>query len=423
RLNYNFDNKYIVNLTATRDGSSRFGPGKQFGNFASVGAAWIFSEENWVKNHLDFLSFGKLRGSYGLTGSDQISDYQYLTRITSNGTIPYQSGPSYVPTQLANPDLHWQTNKKLEAAIDLGFLKDRLTINISVYKNRISDQLVGANLSTITGFSSVTENFPATVQNSGIEGTLNFKVIDRKDFDWTINFDVGRGWNKLVAFPNLKQSPYGSFLTIGQSLTTSYLLHYTGINPQTGLYTFQDKNKDGQLVSVLDVNRTLSDLYPVDLSQKLAGGFSSDFIYKGWELDLYFNFKTQTLPGSLANTYAGEVNTNQSTQVLNRWQYPGDITQYPKFTTTGSDRSYQNFRQSDGAFSDGSYIKLRNAVLSYDLPAKWVKKIGMQRCKINITAQNFLTFTKYNGVDPDVAGFGTTLPPAKIITGGIQFTY
>lgn len=422
RVNYNWDDKYIINITATRDGSSRFGSGRQFGNFASGGLAWVFTEEKWAKDHLSFLSFGKFRGSYGTTGSDQISDYQYLTSYSANGTLPYQGIASYIPTKLANPLLHWQTNKKLEGAIDMGFLKDRLTLNISWYRNRIGDQLVQAILPAVTGFTGVYENFPATVQNTGWETTLNFRVIEKKDFDWTISFDAGWNKNKLLSFPNLQQSPYASNYTVGKPLSISYVIHYTGVNPQTGLYTFQDKNKDGQL-DPYDYNSGLSDASPIDLTQKVMGGFTTDFRYKGWELDLYFNFIKQELRGSTVSPVAGQINTNQPLQALNRWQKPGDIAQYAKYTTDYTDASYAYFPYSDAAYSDGSYIKLRNAQLSYSLPDKWLKKMGMRSGSVNITAQNFLTLTKYNGIDPDVPGFGITLPPAKVITGGIQFSY
>jgi hypothetical protein len=223
RITYNWENKYIINLSARRDGSSRFGPGKQYGNFGAVGAAWIFSEEKWVKDHLPVLSFGKLRGSYGLTGSDAIGDYNFLTQW-SGLRIPYQEGtPAYIPLLHANPNLQWQTNKKLEAALNLGFLKDRFNMEISWYRNRCGNQLLPFPLSIITGFAEVTANYPALVQNSGWELTLRARLIEQKDIDLSFTLNAGRNYNKLVAYPNLSQSPYAYLYKIGQPLNQSRL--------------------------------------------------------------------------------------------------------------------------------------------------------------------------------------------------------
>ena len=120
RLTYNWDNKYVINISGRRDGSSRFGSGKQYGNFGAVGAAWLLSEEPWFRK-FRFISFAKLRGSYGTTGSDAIGDYGYLTRWSSNGVIPYNGISGLIPTQHANPDFQWQVSKGLEGSIELGF--------------------------------------------------------------------------------------------------------------------------------------------------------------------------------------------------------------------------------------------------------------------------------------------------------------
>jgi len=165
RINYDWNKKYLLDLTARRDGSSRFGPDKQFANFGAIGGAWIFSSEDFAKQNLSFLSFGKLRASYGITGSDQIGNYQYLNDYAISGQ--YQDVRGLLPLQLYNPDFQWEVNKKIAAAIELGFLKDRILATISYYRNRSSDQLVGYPLAPTTGFSSIEYNLPATVQNTG----------------------------------------------------------------------------------------------------------------------------------------------------------------------------------------------------------------------------------------------------------------
>ncbi len=142
RIGYSWDDKYLLNLTGRRDGSSRFGPSKQFGNFGAAGATWIFSKEKFMRNTFSFLSFGKLRTSYGTTGNDQITDYQYLSTYSSTG-IAYQSVTGLFPNRIANPYFGWEVVKKLEGGIELGFLKDKIIVSGSYYRNRSGNQLVG----------------------------------------------------------------------------------------------------------------------------------------------------------------------------------------------------------------------------------------------------------------------------------------
>jgi TonB-linked SusC/RagA family outer membrane protein len=418
RVNYNWRSKYILNTSIRRDGSSRFGNGKQFGNFWSIGAAWIFTEEQWLKNNVTFLSFGKLRGSYGLTGSDVIPDYEYLTTWSANNIRPYQSTPAYVPTKLANPDLHWQTNRKLELAMDLGFLKDRITIEFAFYRNICGDQLAQQTLPDITGFDAITVNFPATIQNTGLEAIVTAKLIDKKDIDWSLKLSASHNQNKLTAFPGLEKTTYASSFFIGQSVNTAQLLHYQGVDPQTGLYVVEDKNKDGVITNYYNNNN--NDLYPKDLSVSLDGGFASDLTYKGLTVNLFFNFRKQITRSAVIGQAPGRI-TNQPVNVLDRWQKPGDIARFARFTTS-SNLSNSYYLYSDGVYSDGSYLRLKNVSISYALPRKWIDRCKMSGLSLFIHAQNLFIVTRYNGIDPDAPALGG-LPPQKIFTGGIQVTF
>jgi len=185
RVNYNWQKKYIFNLTGRRDGSSRFGENNRFHNFGAVGAAWIFTEENFVQNLLTFLSFGKIKGSYGTTGSDQLLDYQYLSTfspITSGN--PYQGISTLRSNGLSNPYLQWEETRKFSIGLDLGFLKDRILINSNYYRNRSSNQLIGYRLPSTTGFGAITRNFPAEVQNTGLELAITTVNVQGKIFNW-----------------------------------------------------------------------------------------------------------------------------------------------------------------------------------------------------------------------------------------------
>ncbi len=172
RINYNWKDKYIFNLTGRRDGSSRFGPGKRFSNFGAVGVAWIFSEENFFEKHLSFLSYGKLRVSYGVTGNDQIGDYEFLDTFSLT-SYPYQGNIGLYPTRLFNPDFAWERNRKLEGALDLGFMQDRIFLRAGYYRNRSDNQLISLPLPPSIGFASIRSNLPAWYKMQ--DGNLSFK--------------------------------------------------------------------------------------------------------------------------------------------------------------------------------------------------------------------------------------------------------
>jgi TonB-linked SusC/RagA family outer membrane protein len=426
RATYNWENKYLVNLNARRDGSSRFGPGKQYGNFGSVGGAWIASEEPWMKNVLpSFVSLFKLRGSYGITGSDAVPNYSYLSQYSSSSRLqPYDGQSTLLPVINPNPNFRWQSNKKLEGAINLGLLQDRVDIQAAWYRDRTGNQLVPFPTPLFTGFGSVIENSPALVQNSGWEFTTSANLVKTNKFNWTVNFNIAINRNKLVAYPNFSQSPFTALLKVGQPLNISNVLHYTGVDPQTGLYTYLDKNHDGQIN--WNPGQVNDDSYPLVLAPKFFGGVGMNFSYASLNVSFFFNYKNQKGQNSYFYTASGSpgnVNVNQPAAILGKqWQYPGDDqATIAKFTPTAL---YSNnlFARSDGTFTDASFFRLSNLSVSYGLPSYYLKKVGVQGCSLFFHTNNLFIITKYKGLDPETQNFGE-LPPVKIIVGGINFTF
>ena len=435
RINYNWNQKYILNATFRRDGSSRFGPDKRFGNFGSVGAAWIFSNEHFIQQALPFLSFGKLRGSYGTTGNDQIGDYQYLDSWSSSG-YSYGSISGLSPTRLLNAAYSWEVNHKLEGAIELGFLKDRVLFTADYYNNRSGNQLLVYNLSSQTGFDSYIANLPAKVENSGWELELNTINIKGKDFVWRSSINLTIPKNKLLSYPNLEQSADAFSYVVGQSIRIVKGFHFTGVDPQTGLPTFQDVNKDG-VVTDGDDYVTIGNTFP-----KYYGGFQNDFSYKGFSLNIFFQFVKQDGPTFDFGAYASSYGTmdNKPLSALKRWQQPGDITSIPRASTTSSNDAYQlfanNYSNSDAAWADASYIRLKNLSLSYDF-SRFTKSLKIDNSAIFFQAQNLFTITHYRGFDPETKGFDRTnvsevlpfgtirpasVPTLKSYTVGIRFS-
>jgi len=178
RLNYQFNSRYILNLTARQDASSRFGTNKRLASFGAIGAAWLFSEENFLKDSR-IISFGKIRGSYGTVGSDLIGNYQFYDTYSTTGTS-YDGISALSPLRLFNPDFSWETTVKKELAIETGFLNNRINTIIAWFSNTSSNQLVGIPLPTITGFGSMQGNLNAKVQNSGWEFSLESKILNGK---------------------------------------------------------------------------------------------------------------------------------------------------------------------------------------------------------------------------------------------------
>lgn len=419
RLDYGWDKKYILELSGRRDGSSRFGSGRQYGNFGSVGVGWILSAESWFRKFLRVISFAKLRGSYGTTGNDAAGDYKYLTRWT--GTIPYNGNPGLIPTQHANPYFQWQVNKKLEGAIDVAFIKDRIHLLVVYYRNRCGNQLVSFPIPAFTGFNNVYANSPALVQNTGWEFSLSANIIRTKDFDFSINANASFNKNKLVAYPDFQRSPYVGKLIIGQPLNITRLLHATGVDPLTGQYMFADKNHDGKIT--YDANGKQSDDTYVYYLDPKFGGMGMDFRYKGFSANLFFIFKRQIGKNSLlVGNFPGTISTQPVSVLSPHWQKPGDITNAAAYTTQPAG-NYGYYRyNSDGTFTDASYIRLSNISLNYQLPSSYIKKIGLQSCVLFVNTQNLFTITRYKGIDPETQNFGS-LPPFKTIVGGINFNF
>jgi len=415
RLGYNYDEKYIVNLTARRDGSSRFGPGKQFGSFGAAGIGWIFSKEKFFEKKFSLLSFGKLRASYGTTGNDQIGDYQFLSTYSPSSTT-YEGISGLSPTGLTNPYFAWEVVKKLEAGLDVGFLKDRILIAGTYYRNRTGNQLVGFPLPVVTGFGGVEANLPAVVQNTGMELTVNTINIRSNVFKWTTSVNLTVPSNKIVSFPDINESGYGSIYVVGKSLFIKKVDHWTGVNPQTGLYSFATKNANGNPSTPQD------QVVSKPITQKFYGGMQNSFSYKGFQLDIFIQYVNQ-LGYNYQYSFTispGYFNENQPNAVLSRWTTVGDLSGIQRFGTTYSTtlKAYIYMKESDGVITDASFLRLKNLALSYTLPGDWKTRVHLQNLRIYLQCQNLLTITRYLGLDPEVGGL--TLPPLRMITAGLQ---
>ncbi|MBN9383535.1 MAG: SusC/RagA family TonB-linked outer membrane protein [Chitinophagaceae bacterium] len=418
RLGYNWSGKYILNLTGRRDGSSRFGPNKQFGNFGAIGTAWIFSKEKYFQNNFPSVSFGKIRASYGITGNDAIGDYQFLSTY-SPSSLSYQNIAGLYPAIIPNPYFQWERVRKIEAGLELGLFKDAILFTASWYRNRTDNQLVGFPLPAITGFNSVEANFPALIQNTGLEFTANTRNIATKKFTWTSYFNLSIQRNKLVSYPGIQKSPYNYIYAVGQSLSSRFLYHYIGINPQTGIYEFTTKTGNG-IPSFPEDLKSSQPLIP-----SYFGGVQNSFQCYGFQLDILIQFVKQY--GTDYRSFFAMVGSNQNIAVPifeGRWKGVGDNTATIQRSSLGQAipaTAFSNFKFSDAVISDASFVRVKNVAISYQLSPQRLQKAHLYNARVYIQCQNLFTITKYKGLDPETQGI--SLPPLRTITGGVQFTF
>ncbi|MBC9930597.1 SusC/RagA family TonB-linked outer membrane protein [Chitinophaga qingshengii] len=411
RVSMNWDGKYLLNASARHDGSSRFGPGKQFGTFGAIGAGWVFSEEKFMKG-LSFLSFGKLRASMGVTGNDRIPDYAFLAQWRSvNAAIPYQGTSGLYPYNLFNPDYAWERNRKWEAALELSFLKERIYVSANYYLNKTDNQLTGLTLPSQVGFTSLTANRDAILQNSGWELMLSTTNMEKKNFSWKTTFNITVPRNKLLAYPGLEDTYYASIFSIGQPVTISKFIPNLGVDPKTGVYQL------GGMAIPKDQTQSY------DMAQRHYGGLQNTVTYKNWTLDFFFHFVKQRGKTAILFQAPGS-RSNQPVEMLDRWQHPDDITDVQRFTTTGIAATtysyYANY--SDGRVANASFVRLKNVSLSYQFDRRIARRIKAENIRVYAQGQNLLTFTHYKIGDPETMSF-SSMPPMRMLTIGAQVSF
>ncbi|PKQ44215.1 SusC/RagA family TonB-linked outer membrane protein [Confluentibacter flavum] len=413
RLNLGFKERYYVNLTGRRDGSSRFGPENRFANFGAVGLAWIVSEEPIFEAKRVF-SYGKVRASYGTTGNDQIGDYGYLDTYSPT-SYAYQGVSGLYPTRLYNSDFGWERNKKFETAMDLGFFRDRLMLSLVYYNNRSDNQLIGLPLPLSTGFSNIQSNLNATVENSGWEFNLETININTEHFTWKSSLNLSIPKTKLVRYPDLETSVHANRYRVGQSLFVVPAFHSTGVNPDTGIYGFEDVDMDGA-ISIPNDYQFLQDIRP-----EFYGGFLNSIRYKRLTLDCLLQFNKELGLNYLNMFFYAPGNiSNQSAEVLDRWQEPGDVAAFQKFTQgfNQARTAYTNTNFADNFYQDIFYIRIKNVNLSYSIPTE---RLPFTSARLYIQGQNLFTITDYKGLDPE--GGVRSLPPLRVISLGLQCSF
>lgn len=408
---YSYSNKYFLTASLRADTNSKFGKDTRTGYFPSVAGSWLISNENFLKGN-DLISFLKLRASYGVTGNSNIELFRTMAVYALNST--YQDKVGAVAERLANPDLAWESAHMAGVGLDISLWK-RLHINLDVYNIDNKDLLLSVPKPTSTGFYERLEN-AGSVRNRGIEIQVTSENIKTKDFLWTTSVNIGINKNKVMSLPDNESflQKYGSTSVAqqvknGQDIFSWYMPKWLGVDYVNGDPVWEKliKDGDGNVIGREGTNDyAQADLQVVGkASPKFTGGFSNTVEYKGIGLHITGNF----VYGNDVYNYTREKYDSDGAylgyNMMNlksgwkRWQKPGDVATHPKLAMNGNKASNST---SSRYLEDGSFLRIRNITLSYNLKKDWIEKLKMHACKLYFSVDNPFTFTKFSGTDPEV---------------------
>lgn len=421
RVNYAFQGKYLVSGSVRRDGSSRFGSNNRYGTFGAGSVGWIISEESFLKDNA-ILNLLKVRASYGLTGNAEIGNFASRNLY---GALAYADQAGIVPsTVVGNPNLSWENTAQTDIGLEFGFLDNRISGEVDVYEKKTTDLLLSRPLSYSNGYTSVTENV-GSLRNRGLEIALNTRNLDG-DFKWSTNFNVSFNRNKVTSLAAPIQSQYLGSVREGQPIGVFYGRKYAGVDPENGDALYY--NADGSTTN----NAAMAALQVVgNPNPKYTGGITNNLSFKGVDLSVLGQFVYGNDIYNAAGLYQsvnGDYFDNQTVDQLNYWTPDNRNTRIPQPRLYDGNGTQVSSRWVTG----GSFFRVKNVTLGYNLPQSLVKKGSMASVRVYVSAQNLFTITNYDGYDPEVntAAFGAanylighdfyTPPLAKTFLAGIN---
>jgi len=401
RINYSFDSRYLLTVTARRDGFSGFGVNSKYGIFPSVAFGWNISKEAFMQN-VKFVSNLKLRGSYGVNGNQAVSSYQSLATLA---TRQYLNGATvltgYVPSRLANEKLGWESTISKTIGLDFGLFNNRIQGSIDVYAGETQDLLLNRIISSVQGFDRILQNIGKTA-NSGIELGITSVNYNAYNFKWTTNLNLSHNKNRIVDLYGDGRDDVANGWFIGQPIRTIYGLQNGGIfTSQADVDASAQTTSKPGYVKVVDVDgdkkiSTTLDRTILGYSDpKIVYGFSNTFSYKGFSLMVFINGLwgiTKENPLEQDDVF-GDVRRNTTKK---DWWSPTN--------TTGTHFSNDALANTFNVrfFEDASFARLKDVSLAYQLPSKVLNRLKLNKLKLYITGRNLATFTKYSGLDPEI---------------------
>ena len=469
RAIYTYNERFTATFSLRADGSSRFGEDSRYGYFPAASVSWKMTKEKWLKN-VKWISELKPRFSVGVTGNDRIGEYKSPTMLASNKVLV--NGQSYNGTtisQIGNPNLQWETTHEYNGGLDVGLFKNRIRFSVDAYYKKTYNLLYNYRLPQTTGYSQVSANV-GNIDNKGVEFEIHTRNIEHRNFSWNTDFNIGwnnseitdlggnnnvvlyymgNGVNQNITFLELGQ-PLGVIKGYKTSIYKSWDEVYADdavwvedpLNIQTrpGMLRYIDQNGDG----------VIDEQGKVVLGQALPnvmGGFTNTFNYKNWSLTVFFNY---ALGGKIVNTNVTKLDTfqagnnNSYADGLDAWRPSNPITGdqgwmgggKPLPSSQQSPSTARLYTQNviDRWIEDGSYLRLKTLSLTYTVPERISRKIGMQRLMLSLKGTNLWTWTKYRGFDPEMSSsVGTSnstlgidrssYPASKTFTFNVNITF
>lgn len=431
RVNYDFNKKYFVSVNARRDGYSAFAPDNKWGNFWGGSLGWNLTEESFFKNLVssDIVNQLKLRASYGVVGNNQgLNDFAsssfYDAGVNGSNTTLFYN-------RAGNDKLKWETSNKTDLGLNFGLFNDVITGELGYYKNDIDGLILNVPQAASAGIpgNSILANV-GSMRNTGYEATLSAKILDKGSFKWNASFNITSQKNLVTALDAnnsdiivATQLENTNIIRVGQSIGNFYIVQTGGVNPANGRRIFfhgdgtavqydhsapvatrWTKVSDGSVTRA--ANQALDAKVMGPALPTFFGGFNNTFAYKGFDLNVsvYFSGGNYVYNGTQAGLRDQRV-WNNSVDVLNRWQNPGDVTDIPKIVF-GDNVSNGSSMPISANLEKGDFMKVRNIALGYNLPKSLLDKMKLANFRFYVSAQNAFTFTNYSGFDPEISSNG-----------------
>lgn len=434
--NYNIANKYTVEGTLRRDGSSRFGANNRWGNFWSVGANWILSNEDFLADN-GFINFLKLRASYGTTGNQDIANFASRGLYGGGPDSDYDGNPGLRPVQAANPDLKWEQTAQFDVGFETRFIDNKYSLGVSIYNKNTTDLLLPFQVEAASGFTSITRN-AGEMANRGVDIDFGARLIEKEDFSWNMNFNISYLENEIISLPDAAVDDEGRRFISGSanqraieglSANEFFLIEYNGVNSETG--DAEWLTADGELTTMPSAtDRVLNG----SAIPSWTGGLSTSLRYKDFDFTALLSFVTgsRIYIGELRFTENPLSGFNKSRDLLDAWQQPGDNT----FAPSPDSPTYGSFAQrSTLQLFKGDFARLRNVELGYTLRGEKIGVSGLGNTRVYLRANNLLTFVAddFRGQDPEISADGAAplvqgesffaMPQARIVQVGLSASF
>ncbi len=398
RVTLSIKNKYLLKGSVRYDGSSRFGASSRYGVFPAASAGWIISEEEFLKNSKK-ISLLKLRGSYGVTGNAGIGNFASLGLF---GGTAYDQRSALAPVQLGNPDLKWEKTNQFDMGLDFGIFDNRISGEVDYYVKKTNDLLLNEPIPGTSGYTTITRNVGA-LSNKGFEFVLNTKIITSQKLTWKTSINLSTLKNEVTNLPGGDIIQDRNIVRVGETISSFYLVEYAGVDPDNGdaLFYLNTENTDGSLdkTKTNNYNEAQRIITGSPYPTFMAGltntmsfyNFDFSFTFQGeWGASIYNE-------GGKFQSGNARYEDNQTTDQLDRWQNPGDITMVPQarmYQTNGQQASTRYLEKSD-------FVRLRNLSFGYTFPKEITRKLSVDRLRVYFSGINLLTFTNYTGYDPE----------------------